>query len=152
MSRYLDDFRIGDSFETPGVTLTEGMILDFALTYDPQPFHIDIEAARDSQFGGLIASGFQTVALVFRLFMQTGVTAASDIGGSGMDQVRWLLPVRPGDTLRATVEVAEVRPHPKRNDRGAVRFRYTARNQRGETVLTMICEHLIARRPEAALR
>ena len=101
-----EDFEVGQSFDTEGITLTEGMIIDFAFRYDPQPFHLDTQAASRSPYGGLIASGFQTLALTFRLFRDTGVITGTSHGEVSADEVRWLRPVRPGDTLSVTVTVA----------------------------------------------
>ena len=143
---YFEDFEVGRRFTTLGLTLTEAEIIHFALTYDPQPFHTDVEAAQRSPYGGLIASGFQTIALVFRLFAQTGALAAASIGGSGMDEIRWYVPVRPGDTLHAEVEVIERRPSASRNDRGYVRFRYAGVNQHGERVLSFLANQLLLKR------
>ena len=147
---FYEDFELGRKFTTLGLTLTEAEIIHFALTYDPQPFHTDVEAAQRSPYGGLIASGFQTMAVVFRLFAQTGALAASSIGGSGMDEVRWYAPVRPGDTLHAKVEVIERRPSTSRDDRGYVRFRYVGVNQHGEEVLSFIGNQLVLRRGAVA--
>src|ERR1700752_1946094 len=93
MTRYLDDFAVGDKFATAEAEITEAMILDFARDYDPQPFHLDPVAAKDSIYGGLIASGFQTLALGFRLVWDTGVIAGSSMGSPGFDELRWLKPV-----------------------------------------------------------
>ena len=109
-TRFLDDLAAGQTFTTNGVTLTEGDIIDFAWRYDPQPFHLDVGAATRSPYGGLIASGFQSLALCFRLFIQTGVFLESSIGSPGIDELRWLVPVRPGDTVQATVTVKSVDP------------------------------------------
>jgi acyl dehydratase len=133
---YLEDFTPGREFLTDGVTITEAQILDFALAFDPQPFHLDVEAAKQSIFGGLIASGFHTMALTFRLFAQTRALAASSLGSPGVDELRWIRPVRPGDTLRAVVRVAEQRPSTSKPDRGIVRLQWTTLNQAGEPVLT----------------
>jgi acyl dehydratase len=143
--RYLEDYQVGDVIETAGVTLTESQILDFALLYDPQPFHMDVEAAARGPFSGLIASGFQTMALSFRLLFDTGITAGAGLGGSGGEELRWLKPVRPGDTLRVRAEVREI-TQSRRGDRGTVRMAYTTINQRGEPVMTMILFHLVAMR------
>lgn len=134
--------------ETEGVTLTESAIIDFAFRYDPQPFHLDVDAATRSPFGGLIASGFQTLALSFRLFRDTGTITGTSLGGRGGDGLRWWRPVRPGDTLRVRVEVRE-RLEPRRPDRGIVRLAYTTLNQHGEEVMTVTFDHLVARRPTA---
>lgn len=146
---YFEDFTPGREFRTDGVTITEAQILDFALAFDPQPFHLDAEAAKETMFGGLIASGFQTMALTFRLFIQTRALAASSLGSPGVDEVRWLRPVRPGDTLRAAVQVVEQRPSTSKPDRGIVCLHWTSLNQRGEPVLTMTSMQLVRRRPRA---
>lgn len=145
-TRYLDDLAIGDKFTSGGITLTEGEIIDFALRYDPQPFHLDANAAAESPYGGLIASGFQTIALCFRMFIQSGVFRESSIGSPGLDEVRWLAPVRPGDTIHSVVEVLEIRPSNSKPDRGIAKMRYTAVNQRGETVLSFLGNNLLKRR------
>jgi len=147
---YLEDFTPGREFLTDGVTITEAQILDFALAFDPQPFHLDVEAAKQSIFGGLIASGFHTMALTFRLFAQTRALAASSLGSPGVDELRWLRPVRPGDTLRAVVRVAEQRPSTSKPDRGIVRLQWTTLNQAGESMLTMTSMQLVRRRPAAS--
>lgn len=144
--RYLDDFEIGERFVTRGATLTESMIIDFALTYDPQPFHMDAEAARQSNYGGLIASGFQTLALGFRLVLETGIFRASSMGSPGFDELRWLRPVRPGDTLHTELEVIEKKPSASKPDRGILRVLYSIKNQKQEEVLTFRSMHLLARR------
>jgi acyl dehydratase len=146
---YFEDFAPGRQFHTEGVTVTEGQIIDFALAFDPQPFHLDAEAARSTIYGGLIASGFQTMALTFRLFVQTRALAACSLGSPGVDELRWLRPVRPGDTLRATVQVMEQRPSGTKPDRGIVRLAWTTLNQRDEPVLTMTSMQLVRRRPPA---
>lgn len=145
--RYLDDFSPGERFSTPGVTLTDAAIIDFALQYDPQAFHLDARAAADSLYGGLIASGFHTLSLAFRLFIQGGMLAASSMGSPGIDELRWLAPVRPGDTLHVELEVLEVKPSASRPDRGILRLRYVAHNQHGDAVLSFIVNHFLKRRP-----
>ncbi|HSE04289.1 MAG TPA: MaoC family dehydratase [Methylomirabilota bacterium] len=146
---FFEDFTPGREFRTEGVTVTEAQIIDFALAFDPQPFHLDGEAAKETIYGGLIASGFQTIALTFRLFVQTRALAACSLGSPGVDEVRWLRPVRPGDTLRASVQVLDQRPSASKPDRGLVRLHWTALNQRGEPVLTMTSMQLVRRRPPA---
>ena len=145
---FFEDFTVGRVFRSPGCTLTESEIVSFALTYDPQPFHMDKEAARDTPFGGLIASGFQTLALGFRLFYQTGAIAGCSLGGSGVDELRWTAPVRPGDTLRVEVEVVEQQPSRSRPDRGRVRMAYRLLNQQGDCVATWIANHILAKRDQ----
>lgn len=143
---YFEDFTVGRTFETAGVTLTQSLISEFALIYDPQPFHIDIEAAGKSIYGGQIASGFQTLAISFRMFMQTGATAACSLGGHGVDKLRWPAPVRPGDTLRTKVTVLEQRPSRSKSDRGTCRLGYETVNQDGTIVMTCEALHIMARR------
>jgi acyl dehydratase len=144
--RYFDDFAIGEKFTTRGVTLSESMIIDFALTYDPQPFHIDVEAAKQSNYGGLIASGFHTLALGFRMVLDTGVFRAASMGSPGFDELRWLKPVRPGDTLHTELEVVDKKPSSSKPDRGIMRVAYRIRNQKGEDVLTFLSMHLLKRK------
>lgn len=144
--RYLDDFTLGECFSTPAVTLTESGIIDFALKYDPQPFHLDANAAGESLFGGLIASGFQTLALSFRLFIQSGILERCSMGSPGIDELRWQAPVRPGDTLQTLVEVVAVTPSRSKPDRGILRLQYRVRNQHNDVVLSYIINHFLARR------
>jgi acyl dehydratase len=146
-TRFLDDLAPGQRFTSPGLTLSEAEIIDFAWRYDPQPFHLDANAAAESPYGGLIASGFQSLAICFRLFIQSGVLAESSMGSPGIDELRWLAPVRPGDTLHSEIEVLEVRPSNSKPDRGIARLKYQAVNQRGEAVLSFIVMHLLRRKP-----
>lgn len=146
--RFFEDFHAGDLIESEGATLSEGQILDFGLRFDPQPFHIDVAAAADGPFQGLIASGFHTLSLTFRLLRDTGVLTGTSMGGSGLDELRWQRPVRPGDTIRVRAEVVEAKPS-RRGDRGTVRLAYTTLNQRGETVMTCVMAHIIATRTVA---
>ena len=148
-NNYLDDLKKGDRFESGGYTFTESGIVEFAFAYDPQPFHIDAEAARKSNYGGLIASGFQTLAVAFRLVYQTGFVRDASMGGPGMDELRWLKPVRPGDTLRCTAEVLEVQPSRSKPDRGILKLALAARNQADETVMTVTFIILLKRKPAA---
>jgi len=148
---YLEDFKPGDELASPGATITEAQIIDIALTFDPQPFHVDVTAAAAGPFGGLIASGFHTLALSFRLFWQTGALNEGSIGSPGIDEVRWLRPVRPGDTLRVVVKVLETRPSRSKPDRGVVKVQYTTSNQHGETVLTVIGNQLVRTRPGSSV-
>jgi acyl dehydratase len=144
--RYFEDFSVGDRFKTGGVTLTESMIVDFALRHDPQPFHIDAEAANSGPFGGLIASGFQTLALGFRMVQGTGVFRAAGMSSPGFDELRWLKPVRPGDTLHAEFEVLETKPSTSNPDRGIARIKYWIKNQNGEDVITFTAMQLLRRK------
>ena len=146
-SHWFEEFEVGQRFVSQGVTFTEASIIDFATRYDPQRFHIDKEAAARTHFGGIIASGFQTLALSFRMFFELGVIRESGIGAPGIEELHWTAPVRPGDTLYTEAEVIELRPSRSKADRGIVRLRYTARNHRGETVMTLVVPQIVARRP-----
>ncbi len=143
---YFEEYQVGDTFESAGVTFTESSIIDFALKYDPQPFHIDVEAATKSQYKGLIASGFQTLALTFRMYIQEGLLKQG-MGSPGMDELRWLLPVRPGDTLHLQSEVLNTKASSSRTDRGYVEIFCRFINQRDETVMTAKLTQIIRRRP-----
>jgi len=145
---YFEDLTPGRRFVSRGVTFSEADIIDFGLRYDPQPFHIDRCAAEQSPYGGIIASGFHTLALTFRMYSDLGVLAANGLGSPGIDELRWLAPVRPGDTLHAEVEVIEARPSGSRADRGIVRSRHAALNQRGETVMTFLGTVFVRRRAD----
>lgn len=149
-TRWFKEFAVGDRFETRGATLTESQIVDFALTYDPQAMHVDATAAEAGPFGGLIASGFQTLALSFRLFYDLGLMARSNIVGPGMDEVRWTAPVRPGDTIRVVAEVIEARESRSRPDRGTVRFLLTVRNQRDEVAMSYQAITIIRKQPDGS--
>jgi len=146
---YLDELKIGDRFESGGYTFTQSSIVDFAFTYDPQPFHIDAEAARKSNYGGLIASGFQTLAVAFRLLYQTGFIRSASMGGPGMDELRWLKPVEVGDTLRSVGEVKDIVPSKSKPDRGILKLHLTALNQRDEAVMTVTLIILVKRTRDA---
>ncbi len=134
---YFEDATVGDVLELGSRTVSEAEILAFARDFDPQPFHIDPQAAAQSIFGGIIASGWHTCALTMRLM----------VDGPGVEHIRWLRPVRPGDTLSARLVVLEVRPSQSKPDRGAVRMRTEVTNQAGELVMTMESTGLVGRRP-----
>jgi len=145
--RYLEDFAPGDEIVSAGRTITEEAIINFAAQYDPQSFHIDVDAATKSSYGGLIASGFQTLAIGFRLFLDTGTIAGTSIGSPGMDEVRWTRPVRPGDTLHTVVQILETRASASKPDRGIVRMAVRVLNQKCEDVLTLSTSVFILKRP-----
>ncbi|HEX6958540.1 MAG TPA: MaoC family dehydratase [Ferrovibrio sp.] len=143
---YFDDLHIGQRFVTPGMTISAAQILDFARQYDPQPFHIDAEAAGRTEFGGLIASGFHTLSLSFSLFFRLNVFAAANLGSPGMEEIRWLKPLRPGDTIHAAAEVVALKPSQSKPDRGIVTMRHDTFNQDGALILTVTCLHRLKRR------
>ncbi len=143
--RYFDDFSEGEVFHSRGITITESQILDFALAYDPQPFHLDKRAAEEGPFNGLIASGFQTLALAFRMFYQANVINACSMGSPGLDKLRWIRPVRPEDTLSVTATVKEMRPSKSKPDRGTLLMDYEVLNQLDEVVMSFTAIHILAR-------
>jgi len=145
---YFEDFTVGRIFESAGMTLTESQILDFAWAWDPQPFHIDLEAAKAGPYGGLISSGFQTMCVAFRLIHATGYLEVASMGSPGIDELRWYLPVRPNDTLRVSGEVLESKPSSSKPDRGSARIRYSVKNQTGDEVMSFITIHILRKRPK----
>jgi acyl dehydratase len=144
--RYLEDIKTGDRFRTADYTATEGEIIEYAKQYDPQPFHTDPVNARNSVFGGLVASGWYIAAVTMRLIALSETRIAGGLIGLGVEELRWLRPVRPGDTLHAEVEVLEVRPSHSHPDRGIVRVRNTTLNQKSEVVQTMVTALFVPRR------
>ncbi|MEU4897115.1 MaoC family dehydratase [Streptomyces sp. NPDC044780] len=145
--RYLEDYRPGESHDCGSVTVTEEEIVEFATRFDPQFFHVDPEAAADGPFGGLIASGWHTTALMMRLYADHYLSPAASLGGPGVDELRWTAPVRPGDTLRLRVTVLEARPSRSKPDRGILRSRVEMTNQRQETVLRLTVLNMLRVRP-----
>jgi acyl dehydratase len=137
------DFHEGQAIEAGPYLVTEAEVLQFARAYDPQWFHTDAEAAADGPFGGLIASGWHTVALMMRLFVDNYLSSVASLASPGVDELRWLKPVRPGDTLRIRVTVTEARRSRSKPDRGVVRTLIEVLNQHGETVSTMNAMNLL---------
>jgi len=135
--KYWEDFQIGERAELGRHTFTEDEIVEFGRRYDPQPFHIDVESAKQSAFGGLIASGWQTCAIGMRLMVEGYIRQTVSLGSPGIDNIRWLKPVRPGDTIAYSRIVLESRASTTRKGVGLVKHRWEAVNQRGELVLTM---------------
>lgn len=146
---YLDDLEAGQSFALGSRTVNRDEIVAFASAWDPQPFHLDEEAAKAGIYGQLIASGWHTVCIFMRLFADGLLNRSAAIGSPGIDELRWLKPVCAGDSLEARVEILDVRPFRSRPDRGAARIRCIVANQQGE-VLTMIATVMFMRRPEAS--
>ena len=144
---YFEDFAIGQVYETSAVTLEQDDIVQFGKQYANLPYHTDPEAARKTTFAGLVAPGYQTAALTFGLFVDLGLFRASGMGSPGIDKLRWLKPVRPGDALHVSAEVIEVSPAQSTSGRNAVRFRYDTINQDGDKVMTVTSLHFLKRRP-----
>lgn len=146
---FFEDFAVGDVIELGTYAMTEAEIIDFGRRFDPQYFHIDPEAAASSPFGGLIASGWHTCSAWARLWIDTVMSRADGRGSGGMQEVRWLEPVRPGDSLSATVEVLNTRPSSRHADRGTVFIGCTMTNQHGRVVFTAHGRGLVGRRHPA---
>jgi acyl dehydratase len=145
--RYFEDFAVGDVAELGSVTVSEEEIVEFASRYDPQPFHVDPGAAEASPFGGLIASGWQTTALFMGLFVRAVLLDSASLGSSGVEEIRWTAPVRPGDTLTGRSTIIETRPSSKNAGRGTVITANEVFNQDGTLVMTMRARGFFARRP-----
>lgn len=142
---YLDDLFVGQRFTSGSYVLDEAQIKHFASEFDPQPFHLDDEAAKATLFGGLAASGWHTAAVTMRLLVQGGLPIAGGIIGYG-GELSWLKPTRPGDTLSVVSEIVEITPSRSHPDRGTVRVRSETRNQHGEVVQTFIARLAVPRR------
>ncbi|MCC6657984.1 MAG: MaoC family dehydratase [Rhodocyclaceae bacterium] len=143
---YWEDFPAGKVIEFGGVTLTQEEIVRFAKEFDPQPFHIDEEAAKHSMFGGIIASGWHTCALCMRMTCDAYLLETASLGSPGVDSLRWLKPVRPGDTLRVRCVTLEARPMESKPHIGLVRNRWEVLNQHGEEVMQMEGYGMLRRR------
>lgn len=144
---WFEDYAVGDEFESAPVTFTEADIVDFAKRYDPQPFHIDAQAAKASPFRGLIASGTQILPFVWGAIMAPGFLNGHALGAGGI-ALEFKRPIRPGDTLIAISRVLATRPSSSRPDRGYVRFLSEATNQAGDLTVTLSHEQIIQRRPD----
>jgi acyl dehydratase len=143
---YFEDFAPGQVYELGSHTVTEEEIVAFGRAWDPQPFHVDPEAAAHSHFGGLIASGWHTGAMWMRLYVDAMLDGSSAMGSPGIEELRWLAPVRPGDTLTGRLTVLDVTPSATRPDRGTVRIRGEMLNQDGVTVMAMTSRGHFGRR------
>ncbi|MEO0996814.1 MAG: MaoC family dehydratase [Pseudomonadota bacterium] len=144
--RAFEDFEIGQVIELPAYRVAEAEILEFAKRFDPQTIHTDPVAAADGDMGGLIASGWHTAAMFMRMQCDGFLLRTSSIVSPGVDRVRWLKPVRPGDVLSGTSEVTEVAPSRSRPDRGTVYSDAVIGNQRGEVVMTLTTRNIYRRR------
>jgi acyl dehydratase len=145
--RYFEDFSEGEVIDLGTLSFTADEIIDFATRYDPQPMHVDPEAARQSIYGGLIASGWHTASRYMRLVVDKVLRGTVSLGSPGVDQLRWLKPIRPGDVVRATFQVLETRESNSRPDRGIVRSKGELINQAGEVVMTCEAINFFGRRP-----
>src|SRR5438128_4287878 len=145
--RYFEDFKVGESLDLGRRSVSADEIVAFAREFDPQPFHIDEEAAKRSIYGGLLASGWHTGSLLMRILNDGLLKDTASLGSPGVDELRWLKPVRPGDVLSARMTVLESIPSRSKPDRGLIRSLMELRNQHGEVVLTVRGLSLLGRRP-----
>lgn len=146
---YFEDFEPGMVFDLGERSLTKEEIVAFAREFDPQPFHVDEERANGSPFGGLIASGWHTASIFMRLYADALLSRAASMGSPGVEELRWLRPVRPGDILRARLTVFDTTPSERNPNRGTVHLYSEVLNDRDETVMTMKARGLFARRGSA---
>lgn len=144
---YFEDFPVGKTLQLGSRTVTEKEIIDYATQFDPQPFHVDAEAAASSIYGGLIASGWHTCGLIMRILVDSLLRNVHSMGSPGVDEIRWLKPLRPGDTLSVSITVLKARPSESKPDRGVVHNLWEARNQHGELVTTVKGMGMYRRRP-----
>lgn len=146
--RYFEDFRVGEVLQLGSRTVSEADIIAFARQFDPQPFHVDPARAKESAFGGLIASGWHTASLFMRLLVDGFIdSVAESLGSPGVDKVEWLKPVRPGDTLTGRLTIRELIPSKSRADRGTIKTLGEMINQKGEVVMTIRGVGFFGRRP-----
>jgi acyl dehydratase len=148
--RFFEDIQAGQVFEFGTITVSEKDIIDFARQFDPQDFHLDSAKAASSLFGGIVASGWHTTAVVMRLYVDHYLSHVANLGSPGVEDIRWPNPLRPGDTLRIRVTILETRPSRSKADRGIVRVRVEAINQTDNLVLSMIGVSLVGRRQESS--
>src|SRR5574337_1228610 len=146
MTLYFYALKVGVVGEFGPRAITREESIAFAREYDPQPFHVDDEAARGSIYGGLIASGWHTMGITMRLVVDGFLGRAASLGSPGVEQLRWLKPVRPGDQLSVRVEILEVAPSRSKPDRGSIRAKWDTLNQHGEVVMTLTCVTMFGRR------
>lgn len=148
--RYFEDFQPGQVSEVGPYVVSREEIIAFAKQFDPQPFHLSDEGGRESIFGGIIGSGWHTASICHRLIVEGLLSKSSSMGSPGLDELRWLKPVRPGDALSVRIEVLSTTPSRSKPDRGAIKFRFEVRNQHGDAVMTEVANALFGRRPEGA--
>ena len=146
---YFDDYALGSTYECGSVSIDQASIVAFAKEFDPQPFHVDPAAAAAGPYGGLIASGWHTAALVMRLLVENYLAAESSLGSAGLDELRWPHPVRPGDTLRVRATVVESRRSLSKPDRGIVKTVVEATNSGGATVMRATAINFMLVRPDS---
>jgi acyl dehydratase len=145
-NRYFEDYETGRVYEFGSITLTEPEIIEFALRFDPQDMHVDPEKAAQGRFGGIIASGWHTIGIAMRLYVDHYLSSVASMASPGVDEVRWPSPVRPGDSIRIRVTILETIPSRSKTDRGAVRACLEAFNQNNQPVLSLLVISILGRR------
>lgn len=148
--RYFEDYPEGAVCEFGSLAVSADEIIDFARRFDPQPMHVDPAAAAEGPFGGLIASGWHTAGLMMRMMVEHFLPRAASLGSPGIDELRWLAPVRPGDALRLRVRIVEARVSRSQPDRGILRTEVAVLNQDDAAVMTLKAVNLLRRRPPHA--
>jgi len=148
---YFEDFYVGQEIDLGERTVSEDEIIAFARAFDPQPFHVDRAAAGASIYGGVIASGWHTCSMMMRMVVDGLMCSASSMGSPGLDGVRWLKPLRAGDTLKVRYLTTAVKASNSKPDRGVVWSKWVARNQHGEDICTIEGMGMFGRRPEGGL-
>ena len=147
MDRYYEDYPVGLVTEVGSFSVSAEEIIAFAREFDPQSFHVDAQAAKASMFGGLVASGWHTTARMMRLIVDEYLSPASSLGSPGVDELRWIAPLRPDVVVAVSCEVLEARPSASKPDRGVVRNRMTLTDPDGAPVMTAVATNLLPRRP-----
>ena len=145
-TRYFEDFHAGQEFPFGPHPVTRAEIVAFAAEFDPQPFHLDEKAAADSLLGGLAASGWHTCAMFMRMMFDGWLKDSASMGSPGIDSLKWMRPVRPGDVLSGRSVVLDTRTSKSRPDRGFVRFRHEVMNGSGEQVMVVENPVMLERR------
>ena len=144
---YWEDFVKGQTFECGPITISESQIIDFASQYDPQRFHVNKAAAEETQFKGLIASGWQTAAFMMRMVCDSFMINSSSVGSPGIESLKWMKPIRPGDTLKTIVEILETRPLNSKPHLGMILSRWSCYNQNNELTTTIEAWNMFEKRP-----
>ena len=145
--KYFEDFRVGDIIQCGRKTVTKEEIIDFAQKFDPQPFHLDEKEAAATKFGGLVASGWHSCAVCMRLVVDAMLQGSANMGSPGVENIRWLKPLRPGNTVTATVRVVEAVPSKTRPDRGRLKFAFELYEDAEGLIMDMFATAIYARRP-----
>jgi acyl dehydratase len=145
--KYFEDFKVGETHDCGSKTVHKDEIVGFAREFDPQPFHVDEKKAEASPYGGLIASGWHTCALCMRLAVDGVLKDTANMGSPGVENLRWLKPVRPGDTIEVTVSVLEMVPSSSRPDRGRIKVKFEVTDHTGDTLMDMVAWMMMKRRP-----